>query len=79
MAVKPTVRELGIDAAASGWWGSGDSAGAIQVAFVTARDEDWVLLRVKGEAAGLISVFSRYERDCFLDGVKNGEFDDATG
>ena len=77
MAVKPTVRELGIDVAASDWRGSGEGAGTIQVAFITARGEDWVLLRVKGEATGLISVFSRYEWDCFLDGVKNGEFNDA--
>jgi hypothetical protein len=77
MAVKPTVHELGIDILASNWRGSGKSAGTVQVAFVTARGEDWALLRVKGEAAGLISVFTRYEWDCFLDGAKNGEFDDA--
>lgn len=77
MAAKPTVRELGIDVPALDWRGSGEGSGTIEVAFVTARGEDWVLLRVKGEATGLISVFSRYEWDCFLDGVKNGEFDAA--
>ena len=77
MAVKPTVRELGIDVSALAWRGSGEGAGTIEAAFVTARGEDGVLLRVKGEAAGLVSVFSRYEWDCFLDGAKNGEFDDA--
>jgi len=77
MTVKPTVCELGIDVAALDWRGSGEGAGTIQVAFVTARGEDWVLLRVEGEAAGLVSVFSRFEWDCFLDGVKNGEFDNA--
>jgi hypothetical protein len=77
MAVKPTVDDLGIDVSVLDWRSSGEGAGTIEVAFVTARGEDWVLLRVTGEAAGLISVFSRYEWDCFLDGVKNGEFDDA--
>jgi hypothetical protein len=77
MAVKPTVGELGIGVSALDWRGSGENEGTIEVAFVTARGEDWVLLRVTGDATGLISVFSRYEWDCFLDGVKNGEFDDA--
>lgn len=79
MTVKPTVGELGIDVSALDWRGSGEGAGTIEVAFVTARGEDWVLLRVEGEAAGLVSVFSQFEWDCFLDGVKNGEFDDAAG
>jgi len=79
MAAKPTVHELGIDVSALDWRSSGQGAGMIEVAFVTARGDDWVLLRVNGEASGLISVFSRYEWDCFLDGAKNGEFDDAAG
>jgi len=79
MAAKPTVRELSIDVSALDWRSPGEGAGTIEVAFVTARGDDWVLLRVNGEASGLISVFSRYEWDCFLDGAKNGEFDDAAG
>lgn len=78
MAAKPTVSELGIDVSTLDWRGSGQGAGTIEVAFTTTRGEDWVLLRVNG-ATGLISVFTRYEWDCFLDGVKHGEFDDATG
>lgn len=37
--------------------------------------QDWVLLRVAGDPAGRVSVFTRHEWDCFLDGAKNGEFD----
>jgi hypothetical protein len=77
MAAKPTVGELGIDVSALDWRSSGDGAGTIEVTFVTVRDGDWGLLRVNGETAGLVSVFSRYEWDCFLDGAKNGEFDNA--
>ena len=77
MTVKPTVCQLGIDVSALDWRGSGEGAGTIEVAFVTARGEDWVLLRADGDTAGLVSVFSWYEWDCFLDGIKNGEFDDA--
>jgi hypothetical protein len=77
VAVKPTVGELGVDVSELDWRGSGEGTGTIEVAFVTVRDEDWVLLRVTGEPAVLISVFSRHEWDCFLDGAKNGEFDDA--
>ncbi len=77
MAGKPDVGELGVDAAALDWRGSGRGAGAVEVAFVAARGEDWVLLRVRGEPAGLVSVFSRHEWACFLDGARNGEFDAA--
>jgi hypothetical protein len=79
VAAKPTIRELGIDVPVLDWRGSGEGAGTIEVAFVTARGEDWVLLRVNGADGGRISVFSRYEWDCFLNGAKNGEFDDAAG
>jgi hypothetical protein len=77
MPGKPTARDLGIDPGSLPWLGSGDQPGAIQVAFVTALGGDWVLMRVLGDDAGLISVFSRFEWECFLDGAKNGEFDAA--
>jgi hypothetical protein len=77
MAGKPTVSELGIDPATVEWKGSGEGPGTIQVAFVPARGADWVLLRTQGSADGLISVFTRFEWECFLDGARNGEFDDA--
>jgi hypothetical protein len=44
---------------------------------VTALGGDWVLMRVLGDEAGPISVFSRFEWECFLDGAKAGEFDAA--
>jgi hypothetical protein len=38
---------------------------------------EWVLMRVVGDPAGRILVFDRNEWECFLDGVRGGEFDDA--
>jgi hypothetical protein len=77
MTGKPTVGELGIDPADVKWKGSGEGPGTVQVAFVSAHGADWVLLRVQGDANGLVSVFTRFEWECFLDGVKKGEFDGA--
>ena len=77
MPGKPTARELGIDPGAVEWRGPGDEPGAIQVAFVTACGADWVLMRVLGGDEDLVSVFSRFEWECFIDGAKNGEFDAA--
>ena len=82
MTDKPTVEELGIDVAAQRWQRSGAGDGAIEVAVVTGaapRGGDWVLMRVAGDPAGRVLVFDRHEWECFLDGVRNGEFnDDAT-
>lgn len=77
MTGKPTVSELGIDPAAVEWKGSGEGPGTVEVAFVSARGADWVLLRVRENSGGLVSVFTPFEWECFLDGVKNGEFDDV--
>jgi len=77
MTGKPTVSELGIDLADVQWKGSGQGPGTIQVAFVSARGKDWVLLRSQESADALVSVFTSFEWECFLDGAKNGEFDDA--
>jgi len=38
---------------------------------------DWVLMRVAGDPAGPVLVYDRHEWECFLDGAKKGEFDDA--
>jgi hypothetical protein len=38
---------------------------------------DWVLMRVAGDPARRVLVFDRHEWECFLDGARNGEFDDA--
>lgn len=74
---KPTVAELGIDPATLTWRRSSQRPGAIEVAFAQARGERWVLMRLSGDPDGRVSVFSRFEWDCFLDGVRNGEFDGA--
>ena len=84
-AGKPSVSELGIDLAVQAWHGSGDGDGAIEVAFARAAGADraeWVLMRVtgdteSGEAGRRVLVFDRHEWECFLDGARNGEFDDA--
>ena len=67
---KPSVADLGIDPEAVDWKRSGTEEGFIEVAFVG----EWTLLRTSGD---LISVFDEHEWACFLDGVKNGEFDRA--
>ena len=81
---KPTVAELGIDPAAETWHRSGHGAGAIEIAFVPAtrgsgpQDRaQWVLMRVTGDPRQRVLVFDRHEWECFLDGARNGEFDDA--
>jgi hypothetical protein len=38
---------------------------------------DWVLMRVAGDPAGRVLVYDCHEWECFLDGVRKGEFDDA--
>jgi hypothetical protein len=40
-------------------------------------DAEWVLMRVSGDADGRVLVYDRYEWECFLDGVRAGEFDAA--
>ena len=84
-AGKPTVSELGIDPAVQAWHRSGDGDGAIEVAFARAAGADraeWVLMRVTGDtgsddAGPRVLVFDRHEWECFLDGARKGEFDDA--
>jgi hypothetical protein len=82
---KPTVADLGIDLNAQAWQrsGRGDQGtgeGAIEIAFVaepaTGRTE-WVLMRVGGDPAGRVLVYDRREWECFLAGVRDGEFDEA--
>jgi Domain of unknown function (DUF397) len=38
---------------------------------------EWVLMRVAGDPEQRVLVFDRHEWECFLDGARNGEFDDA--
>jgi Domain of unknown function (DUF397) len=80
VTAKPTVEELGIDVAAQHWQRSGAGDGTIEVAMVTGPGQpgvDWVLMRVAGDTAGRVLVYDRREWECFLDGVRNGEFDDG--
>jgi hypothetical protein len=85
LGAKPTVSELGIDLAAQAWRRSGHGDGAIEVAFVHAAPAGgtagasgpWVLMRVAGDPDRRVLVFDRHEWECFLDGARNGEFDDA--
>jgi hypothetical protein len=77
---KPTPDELGIDLAGQAWQRSGEGDGSIEIAFPLAPGwtrGDWVLMRVAGDRAGRVLVFDRNEWECFLDGARNGEFDDA--
>ncbi len=89
-SVKPTAASLGVDIATLDWHRSGTGAGSFEVAFVAAgphegderhaRDggpgsPDWVLLRVTGDPDGRVLVYDRTEWECFVDGVRGGEFD----
>jgi len=81
VASKPTAGDLGIDIEAQSWHRSGNGDGAIEVAFVhdpAGAAGDWVLMRVAGDPAGRVLAYDRYEWECFLDGVKKGEFDDGS-
>lgn len=80
--MKPTVESLGIDLGAQPWQRSGEGNGAIEIAFVggpAGGAAQWVLMRVAGDPAGRVLVYDRHEWECFIDGVRNGEFDDAVG
>jgi hypothetical protein len=54
----------------------GDEPGVMEVA-TTPRSAGgiWVLLRVSGDQDGRVLVYDEHEWECFLDGVRNGEFD----
>jgi hypothetical protein len=78
--VKPTPEQLGIDPGAVNWTRSGDGDGSIEVGFPLSprwARGDWVLVRVAGDPAARILVFDRNEWECFIDGARNGEFDEA--
>ncbi len=84
MSAKPTVAGLGIDVGAQDWKRSGGGDDALEIAFVgqaagSGMRTDWVLMRVAGDPQGQVLVYDRNEWECFLDGVRGGEFDDAVG
>ncbi len=77
---KPAAESLGIDLANLRWQRPGGVAagepGTLEVAMArTASGSTWVLLRVAGDPARRVLVYDEHEWDCFLDGVRNGEFD----
>ncbi|MFI5953666.1 DUF397 domain-containing protein [Cryptosporangium sp. NPDC051539] len=74
---KPTVHDLRIDVDGQSWQRSGSGHGSIEVAFVDALDEKWVLMRVSGDPSSRVLVYDTFEWECFVDGVRKGEFDDA--
>ncbi len=51
------------------------SAGSSPAA--SSGSSEWVLMRVAGDPDQRVLVFDRREWECFLDGARNGEFDDA--
>ena len=57
--------------------GADATSGAGADAIGGAGADEWVLMRVAGDPAGRVLVYDRNEWECFLDGVKNGEFDAA--
>jgi hypothetical protein len=80
VAGKPTVEELGIDVAGQAWQSSAQGEGNIEVAIVpdpAGAGGEWVLMRVTGDPAARVLVYDRHEWECFLDGVRNGEFEEA--
>ncbi len=74
---KSTIEELGIDPSTLTWRSSSTGPGAIQVAFAQALGHRWVLMRLADDPSAQVSVFTSFEWECFLDGAKNGEFDDG--
>lgn len=83
---KPSVSQLGVDLATLDWQRSGAGSGSFEVAFVgggpgedDAIAAQWVLLRVADDPADRVLVYDRTEWECFLDGVRGGEFDPGRG
>ena len=83
MAVKPTFEELRVSERSLDWQRSqgsqrsGQAGGDLEIAFTCANGQRWTLMRVCGDPSRRVMVFSRFEWDCFLEGARNGEFDDA--
>ena len=81
MTDKPSADALGVDLASLEWRSAGTNGtdhvpGVLEVATVANRENGWwVLLRVAGDPAGRVLVYDEREWECFLDGVRKGEFD----
>jgi Domain of unknown function (DUF397) len=85
VTTKLSLEALGIDLGSQAWQRSGERDGSIEIAFARApgtggesrNARTWVLMRVAGDPEERVLIFDRNEWDCFLDGVRNGEFDDV--
>ncbi len=71
------VRVGGARSAASVEAAAPASAEAAAPVSAPADAQEWVLMRVTGDPERRVLVFDRHEWECFLDGARNGEFDDA--
>jgi Domain of unknown function (DUF397) len=74
---KPDIGSLGIDVGAQAWQSSGAGPRVVEIAMVDVAGQRWVLTRVSGDPDGPVLLYDRHEWECFLDGAKRGEFDDA--
>jgi hypothetical protein len=76
---KPSADALGVDLATLPWQRSGTGDGSLEVAFLDDQSQPggWILMRVAGDPDKRTLIYDRHEWVCFLDGVRNGEFDDA--
>ncbi len=80
MSAKPDAESLGFDLQSLKWRRPTEAcsaeAGTLEVAIAHTSDAGtWVLLRVAGDPAGRVLVYDEHEWRCFLDGVRNGEFE----
>jgi hypothetical protein len=58
---------------------AGAQVAGAQAPDARAAGDLWVLMRIAGDPDHRVLVFDRNEWECFLDGVRSGEFDDAAG
>jgi Domain of unknown function (DUF397) len=78
MTDKPSAEALDVDLASLDWRSAGpdETPGCLEVATVPAQEDGWwILLRVCGDPDGRVLVYDEHEWECFLDGVRKGEFD----
>lgn len=72
---RPTVAGLLIDTGRLVWQQSSEGPRGIEVAVAWVAGAEWILLRLNGYPDERVSVFTRFEWDCFLAGARKGEFD----
>jgi Domain of unknown function (DUF397) len=53
------------------------AAAATTAPGAAAERTEYVLMRVAGDPEGRVLVYDRHEWECFLDGVRGGEFDEG--